>query len=66
MEQSEWVKPKRSRTLSELEQMIAVKRAELRSLEAEALDLREHAKLKAIATARNIMRAHQLTPEDLL
>lgn len=65
MEQSGWVKPTRSRTLPELEHMIAMKRAELKLLEAEALDLREQARLEAVAKARNIMRAHQLTPADL-
>jgi len=49
----------------ELEQMIAVKRVELASLEAEASELREQARLEAVARARNIMRAHQLTPADL-
>jgi len=65
MDQSGWVKPTRSRTLPELEQLIAVKRAELESLEAEASELREQAKLEAVAKARNIMRAHQLTVADL-
>ena len=65
IEQSGWVKPTKRRTLPELEQMIAVKRVELELLEAEASDLREQAKLEAIAKARNIMRAHQLTPLDL-
>jgi hypothetical protein len=45
--------------------MIAVKRAELELLEAEASDLRFQAKLEALAKARNIMRAHELTPADL-
>ena len=65
MEQSGWVKPTRSRTLPELEELIAVKRAELESLEAEASELRVQAKLEALAKARNIMRAHSLTPADL-
>lgn len=65
MEQNGWVKPTRSRTLPELEQMIAVKRAELELLETEASDLREQAKLEAVAKVRNIMRAHHLTPADL-
>lgn len=65
MEQSGWVRPTRRRTLPELEQMIAAKRSELESLEAEAWDLREQARLEAVAKARNIMRAHQLTPADL-
>lgn len=65
MEHCGWVKPTRSRTLPELEKMIAVKRAELELLEAEASDLRVQAKLEALAKARNIMRAHELTPADL-
>ena len=65
MDHSGWVKPTRRRTLLELEQMIAVKQAELESLQAEASDLREQSKLEAVAKARNIMRAHQLTPADL-
>lgn len=45
--------------------MIADKRAELALLEAEASSLREQAKLEAIAKARNIMRAHQLSLADI-
>ncbi|MBW8831796.1 MAG: H-NS histone family protein [Burkholderiales bacterium] len=60
-----WVKPTRSRTLAELLQLIADKRAELALLEAEAASLQHHAKLEAIAKVRNIMRAHQLSLEDI-
>jgi hypothetical protein len=60
-----WVKPTRSRTLPELQQMIADKRAELALLEAEASSLHEHAKLEAIVQVRNIMRAHQLSLADI-
>jgi len=65
MKPSGWIKPTRSRTLPELDEMIAMKRAELELLEAEASDLREHAKLEALAKVRNIMRAHQLSLADL-
>jgi len=61
-----WVKPQRTRTLPELRQMIEEKRAELEALEAEAASLYEHARLEAIATVRNIMRAHELTFDDIL
>jgi hypothetical protein len=63
--QTGWIKPTRSRTLPELQQMIADKRAELALLEAEASSLREQAKPEAIAKARNIMRAHQLSLADI-
>jgi crotonobetainyl-CoA:carnitine CoA-transferase CaiB-like acyl-CoA transferase len=61
-----WVKPQRTRTLPELKQLIEEKRAELAALEAQAFSLQEHARLEAIATARNIMRAHQLTIDDVV
>jgi len=63
--QTGWVKPTRSRTLAELLQLMADKRAELALLEAEAASLQQHAKLEAIAKVRNIMRAHQLSLEDI-
>ena len=62
---SGWVKPHRDRTLPELRTLIAEKRAELRVLEDEAAEIEETDKLQAIATARNIMRAYELTIEDL-
>ena len=62
---SGWVKPHRDRTLPELKVLIAEKRAELRILEEEAASIEETDKLQAIATARNIMRAYELTFEDL-
>jgi hypothetical protein len=63
---SGWVKPERDRTLPELKLLIAAKRAELQELERQAASLSEHEKLQAIASARNIMRAHQLSVEDVL
>lgn len=62
---SGWVKPQRSRTLPELKELIAAKREELKILEAEAAALSEDERLHAIAQARNIMRAHQLSYEDI-
>jgi hypothetical protein len=62
---SGWVKPHRSRTLPELKELIAAKREELRALETEAASLSEDERLQAIAQARNIMRAHQLSYDDI-
>ena len=62
---SGWVKPQRSRTLSELKSLIAAKRGELQALETEAESLAETERLQAIAQARNIMRAHQLSLDDI-
>lgn len=64
--QGGWIKPQRTRTLSELHQLIALKRAELQALEQEASDLMGSAKLEAIVKIRNIMRAHQLSMNDIL
>jgi hypothetical protein len=60
-----WVKPERQRTMAELQMLIEEKRAELKQLETEALELRNEARLQAVAQARNIMRAHGLTLSDL-
>ena len=60
-----WVKPQRKHTLAELQALIIEKRAELKALEDEAYDLQQQARLQAIAQARNIMRAHQLTITDV-
>lgn len=60
-----WVKPQPRRTLAELQDLIATKRLELAQLEREAFDLVNGARLQAIAQARNIMRAHQLTVQDV-
>lgn len=60
-----WVKPVKRRTLPELQQMIADKRAELAALEAEAASLYEQARLEAIVKVRNIMRAHELSIADI-
>ena len=61
-----WVKPQRRRTYAELQALIAEKRSELKVLEEEASELHREGRLQAIAQARNIMRAHQLTIKDLV
>lgn len=61
-----WVKPQRKRSLPELLELISSKREELQVLENEAASLQRDARLNAIAQARNIMRAHQLTLPELL
>jgi hypothetical protein len=62
---SGWVKPERKRTLPELHSLIKEKKAELQLLENEAFELWHEQRLRAIAQARNIMRAHELTVHDL-
>jgi hypothetical protein len=62
---SGWVKPERKRTLTELQALIKEKKAELQLLESEAFELWHEQRLRAIAQARNIMRAHELTVHDL-
>lgn len=64
-ELSGWTKPQRQRTLAELRVIIAERQAELDALIAEAQELENEARLKAIAQARNIMRAFELTISDL-
>jgi len=60
-----WIKPERKRTLAELRTLIAEKRNELAELIREADDLASTERLKAIAQIRNIMRAHELTMDDV-
>ena len=60
-----WCKPQPKRTLAELEEVIAIKRAELSALQFEMFNLVEGPRLEAIAQIRNIMRAQQLTLEDI-
>lgn len=60
-----WVKPTRQPTLEELDALIAAKRAELRAMEEQAQAQRLERRLTALAQARNIMRAHGLTIDDL-
>jgi hypothetical protein len=62
---SAWVEPQRKPTLAELHALIKEKRAELHLLENEAFELWHEQRLRAIAQARTIMRAHELTVNDL-
>ncbi len=62
---SGWCKPQPKRTLAEVQDLIAMKRAELTALQVEAYNLVEGPRLAAIAQIRNIMRAQQLTLEDI-
>lgn len=63
--ESGWIKPEKKRTLAELQQLIAEKKAELQALEGEAAPLMEHARLEAIAKIRNIIRAYELQPDEI-
>jgi hypothetical protein len=66
IEQTGWVKPQRAPTYDEIVERIKDLRAELSELERQAEDMREAAKLEALVKIRNIMRAQQLTVEDIL
>ena len=66
IEQTGWVKPQRAPTYDEIVERIKGLRAELSELERQADDMREAAKLEALVKIRNIMRAQQLTVEDIL
>ena len=66
VEQTGWVKPQRAPTYEETMARIGELRTELETLERQASDMREAAKLEALVRIRNIMRAQQLTIEDIL
>jgi hypothetical protein len=66
IEQTGWVKPQRAPTYDEIVERIKDLRSELSELERQAEDMREAAKLEALVKIRNIMRAQQLTVEDIL
>lgn len=66
VEQTGWVKPQRAPTYEEILTRIEELRAELTALERQATDMREAAKLEALVKIRNIMRAQQLTVDDIL
>lgn len=55
----------RGETLESLETKIQETNALLRELEKKYGELKEEARLEAIATTRNLMRAHGLTLQDL-
>ncbi len=64
--QGGWIKPQRKRTLQEIRRRLEELRVEYKALEKEAAALETDAKLEAIAMARNIMRAHELTLADVV
>lgn len=66
VEQTGWVKPQRAPTYQEIMVRIGELRTELQELERQASDMREAARLEALVKIRNIMRAQQLTIEDIL
>ena len=60
-----WVKPQRPRTVTELQQLIESREAELRALKNELFNLEHGARLEAVVQIRNILRAQQLTLSDI-
>jgi NADH:ubiquinone oxidoreductase subunit D len=66
VEQTGWVKPQRAPTYDEIMVRIGELRTELQVLEQQASDMREATRLEALVKIRNIMRAQQLTIEDIL
>ena len=60
-----WVKPARRRTIDEVKALIVERQREVASLELELFNLQQGPRLEALAKIRNIMRAQQLTIEDV-
>jgi len=60
-----WVKPVRRRTLDELKALIIERQREVAALELELFNLQQGPRLEALAKIRNIMRAQQLTIEEV-
>jgi hypothetical protein len=58
-----WVKPSRPRTIAEVKQLIVEKQREIAKLEL--FNLQQGPRLEALAQIRNIMRAQQLTIDDI-
>ena len=59
-----WVKPVRARTIAEVKALIVDKQREVAALELELFNL-QGPRLEALAQIRNIMRAQQLTIEEI-
>jgi hypothetical protein len=60
-----WVKPLRRRTIAEVKALIVERQRDLAALELELFNLQQGPRLEALATIRNIMRAQQLTIDDV-
>lgn len=65
-QQTGWVKPQRAPTYEEIMARITELRTELTTLERQAGEMREAARLEALVKIRNIMRAQQLTIDDII
>ena len=62
---SGWVKPARPRTVSEIKALILERKRDIAALELELFNLQQGLRLEALAQARNIMRAHDLSIDDI-
>lgn len=62
---SGWVKPVAKPTRESLRARVAELRAELTQAEAQLREMEEGDRLEALVKVRNLMRAFELTPEDL-
>ena len=60
-----WVKPVRRRTIEEVKALIIERQREVAALELELFNLQQGPRLEALAKIRNIMRAQQLTIEEV-
>jgi len=60
-----WVKPVRRRTADEVKALIVEKQREVAALELELFNLQQGPRLEALAKIRNIMRAQELTVDDV-
>jgi len=60
-----WVKPARPRTIAEIKALIVERQREIAALELEMFNLQQGPRLDALVKIRNIMRAQQLTVEDI-
>ena len=60
-----WVKPTRPRTIAEVKALIDERQREIAALEIELFNLEQGPRLNALVQIRNIMRAQQLTIEDI-
>ena len=60
-----WVKPVRRRTVAEVRDLIVEHQRAVAALELELSNLQQGPRLEALAKIRNIMRAQQLTLEDI-
>lgn len=60
-----WVKPVAKPTRESLQARVAELRAELAQAEAQLRAMEDDTRLEALVKIRNLMRAFELTPEDL-